>query len=44
VIGHTRIAQKRMADGCHVNAHLMRAPGFQPAFDQGGISSDSSSR
>ena len=29
-----RIADQRMADRRHVDAHLMRAPGFQPAFDQ----------
>ena len=30
------IAQQRMADVCHVDADLVRAAGFQVAFDEGG--------
>jgi len=29
-----RVAEQRMADRGHVHAHLMRAPGFEPALDQ----------
>src|SRR3546814_19072646 len=31
-----RVADERMADMRHMHAHLMRAAGFEPAFDQGG--------
>ena len=32
-----RVAEQGVADRRHVHAHLMRAPGFQPAFDQRGV-------
>ena len=32
-----RIAEQRVADRRHVDAHLVSAAGLEPAFDQGGL-------
>ena len=38
-----RIAEQRMADRGHMDAHLVGPPGFQPAFDQRGVAAAASS-
>ena len=31
-----RVADQRVAERCHVDAHLVSSSGFEPAFDQSG--------